>query len=143
MIHHLKRMLDLIGADSAAVMNPDLSNKVMYCSASVGMPKEWVGIKNSFDVYVSGGNVEVYKSGKSAITNQLQTTLKGYFIESVMIVPVYHGEEVIAVVEFIHDKNKKIFTIEDQFIVERYLTNSNVALDAMSHAKLRHEGPML
>lgn len=70
------------------------------------MPLEWVAIKNPFDEKIRGGNVQVYKTGEPAVTNHLKRTLKGYYIESVMIVPIKRNNSTIAMLEIIHSDNK-------------------------------------
>lgn len=52
------------------------------------MPQALVDIKNSFDEQMVGGNAAVHKRCKSAITNNLGKELKGYYIESILIVPI-------------------------------------------------------
>ncbi len=77
------------------------------------MPSEWVAIKNSFDEDVPGGNVEVYKTGVSAITNHLSQDLEGHYIESVMIVPVIRERQTIAMLELVHRQIGQIFSQQD------------------------------
>jgi hypothetical protein len=109
----LKQIVEAVGADSAAIMVPNVTAKHTYCYDSYNMPQVWVNVKNSFDEKVSGGNVEVYKTGVPAITNHLQKMLEGHLIESVMIVPVKQAGKTIAMLELIHDKHNKIFSEED------------------------------
>lgn len=107
-----------LGADSAAVMLPDDAEQVLVCYDSYNMPPEWTAIRNSYDKETPGGNVEVYRTGEPATSNHLRTTLEGFFIESVMIVPVKRDEKTIATLELIHDKDDKTFSEEDRNAAE-------------------------
>lgn len=102
-----------IRADSAAIMVPNLAEGYLFCYDSFNMPQEWIEIKNSFKEKTHGGNVEVYKTGKPAISNHLQARLKGYGIESVMIVPIKRRRKTIATLELVHSKEDKVFTDSD------------------------------
>lgn len=46
--------------------------------------------------------------------------LEGYFIESVMIVPVKRGNTTVAMLEIIHDKDNKTFSSEDREQAEAF-----------------------
>lgn len=116
----LESVVNQLNADSAAIMMPDKDRKYLFCLDSYNMPPEWVEIKNSFDEKIPGGVAEVYKTGKSAITNHLDKTVEGFYIESVMIVPIKHGQKTVAVLEVIHDKDSKVFSAEDRLIAENY-----------------------
>lgn len=109
----LDSLVKQIGADSAAIMIPNIAEQYLLCHDSFNMPKVWVDIRNSFDENIKGGNVEVYKTGTAAITNNLRITLKGHFIESVMIVPIKEKGKTVAVLEVIHDKKGKEFNNQD------------------------------
>lgn len=109
-MNSLENIAHALGADSAAVMVPDLKQRHCYCYESYNMPREWTEIKNSFDEDVPGGNVEVYQTGKPAITNHLSTLLQGHHIESVMIVPVIVQGETAAMLEVVRRQNKRGFT---------------------------------
>jgi hypothetical protein len=102
-----------LGADSAAIMMPNETAKHLFCFDSYNMPKEWIEIKNSLYEKVPGGNVEVYKTGVSATSNHLRRMLKGFFIESVMILPIRREKTTIAMLEIIHYKDNKTFSNED------------------------------
>lgn len=106
-------MVEEIGADSAAIMVPNVAEGYLFCYDSFNMPREWIDIKNLLSEKVPGGNVEVYKTGKSATTNHLRKMLKGFYIESVMITPIKRGEKTIAMLELIHDKDNKVFSEQD------------------------------
>ncbi len=109
----LQTIIEEIGADSAAIMVPNVKEGHLFCFDSVNMPQEWIDIKNRLSEKVVGGNVEVYKSGKPAITNHHRIMLKGFYIESVMITPIKRGEKTVATLELIHDKDNKVFIEKD------------------------------
>lgn len=114
----LQSIVEALRADSAAIMVPN--RRHLFCYASYNMPQEWIDIRNSFDEKVPGGNVEVYRTGKPAITNHLRKMLEGYFIESVMIVPIQREGKTIAILELIHDRDNKTFDETDQQAAEKY-----------------------
>ncbi|MGC1176544.1 MAG: GAF domain-containing protein [Candidatus Saccharimonadales bacterium] len=116
----LESIVREIGADSAAIMAPDKANGHLFCYTSFNMPQEWVGIKNSFDEDTPGGNVEAYKTGQAIITNYLQKMLEGYYIESIMVVPIKRGEDIVATLEVIHDRANETFTKGDLQIVQQF-----------------------
>ncbi len=109
----LEMITKQINADSAALMVPNEEKRYNYCYDSYNMPLEWTAIKNSFDEKVPGGNVEVYKTGKPAITNHLNKLLEGHHLESVMIVPVLRKGQTIATLELVRSDNKDDFTERD------------------------------
>ncbi len=117
----LEAIVKTIDADSAAIMVPDETERVLFCYDSFNMPAEWVAIKNSFDEEVPGGTVEVYKTGEPAISNHLQKTLKSYYVESVMIVPIRRDEKTIATLELIHVKDNKAFNEDDRRQAEEFV----------------------
>lgn len=84
------------------------------------MPQEWIDIKNPFDEDVPGGNVEVYHTGRPATTNHLKKNLVGYFIESVMIVPIIRNDKTIAMLELIHDCEDKTFSQQDLKLAQKF-----------------------
>ncbi len=98
-------------------MVPNLAKRHNYCYDSYNMPSEWVAIKNSFDETTSGGNVEVYKTGKPAITNHLARKLEGRYIESVMILPVMRLGKTIAMIELVQSSDNKSFSQNDLLVV--------------------------
>ncbi len=112
----LKSICININADSAALMVPNLAERHNYCYDSYNMPSEWVAIKNSFDETTSGGNVEVYKTGKPAITNHLARKLEGHYIESVMILPVMRLGKTIAMLELVQSSDNKSYSRNDLLV---------------------------
>jgi hypothetical protein len=125
-LYSLEEIVKKIGANSAAIMVPDSAKRYLFCYDSFNMPQAWIDIKNSFDEKVPGGNVEVYKSGRPAITNHLKTMLKGYYIESVMITPIKQDGRTIAVLEIIHNKEEKAFTEADQWAGDEYASKIEI-----------------
>lgn len=109
----LETIAKTTNADSVALMVPDIDEGYSYCYDSYNMPPEWIAIRNSFDEKIPGGNAEVYKTGNPATTNFLSENLKGYHIESVMIVPVKRDGHTIAMLELVHRDVGKNFTDED------------------------------
>lgn len=128
----LDKIVEELDADSAAIMMPNKAEGHLFCCASYNMPPEWVAIKNSFDEKIPGGNVEVFKTGEPATTNHLQKMLEGFFIESVMIVPIYRGNDLIATLELIHDKDDKVFTEADQQVAEAFVKEIEPELEVKS-----------
>lgn len=116
----LETIAKKLNADSAAIMLPNDNQKYLFCFDSYNMPPEWIAIKNPYDENIPGGVVEVYKTSTSAITNHLRKTVEGFFIESVMIVPVKQHERTVAVLEIIHDKDDKVFSKKDRLIAEDF-----------------------
>lgn len=116
----LKDIVEELGADSAAIMIPNIEGRYNYCHLNFNLPKEWINIINSFDETVSGGNVEVYFSGKPAITNHLSTYLMGHYLESVLIVPIFKDNKVSSVLEILSRRKGKSFTKEDVVIAETF-----------------------
>lgn len=102
-----------VRTDSVAIMVPNSAEGYLFCYDSFNMPQEWIEIKNSFKERTPGGNVEVYKTGKPAISNHLQAKLKGYDIESVMIVPIRRRRKIIATLELVRSKEHRAFTNSD------------------------------
>lgn len=111
--HILEPIVKEIAADSAAIMAPDKTKEHLFCYDSFNMPQKWIDIKNPFDEGTPSGNVQAYKTGQATITNHLQKMLEGYYIESVMIVPIKRGGDIVATLELIHDKDSKVFTEDD------------------------------
>lgn len=124
----LEPIVKEIGADSAALMVPNIKEKYNYCYTSYNMPREWVEIKNSFDEKVPGGNVEVYKTGKPAITNRLSKELEGHYIESVMAVPVIRKGKTVSVLELVHTKKGKTFSRQDLALAQSFTQRIEIKL---------------
>lgn len=109
----LKKIVEEIGADSAAIMAPNVTEGCLFCYESFDMPQEWVEIKNPLDEQRPGGNVQVYTTGTPSISNHIRVMFHGYLIDSVMIVPVYRDGNIIATLELIRDEDNRAFTKED------------------------------
>lgn len=116
----LESIVKKLGADSAALMVPNVKEGYSYCYQSFNMPREWVAVKNSFDETVPGGNVEVYKTGKPAITNHLSKKLEGHYIESVLIVPIVRNNAVLATLELVHTTKGKTFSQQDLAVAQEF-----------------------
>lgn len=120
---NLKKIVKMIGADSAALMMPNDKDRYIYCYDSYNMPEEWVNIKNLYDENTPSSNEVVYKTDRPVIANLCRRKLKGYHIESVMILPIKRGKETIGMLELIHTQANKIFSGKDLYTAQNFLNS--------------------
>jgi GAF domain-containing protein len=119
-VSNLESIAKQIGADSAAIMASNAGRQHLYCYASYNMQPEWIAIKNRLDETVPGGNAQVFRTGEAAITNGLKETLKGHYIESVLVVPIKRQGVTVATLELIHSSEGESFSETDRVQAEAF-----------------------
>lgn len=114
----IKRLVTELGASSGAIMVVDSEANLLRCGASYNMPDVWVQLTNRIENNPDNTNGRVAYSGNAEILNNLNIQFHGHPIGSVIVVPIKDSGRVIGNIEIISNPQDKIFTKEDQTILE-------------------------
>ena len=103
-----------MNASSGAIMvrSKDDEN-LLVCGASYNMPQVWEELVNKVEDNPNNMNGTVAYTGRPMIANKVDKIFHGYPVGSVIVVPIFDDDRVVANIEVIHDIGDKTFNNKD------------------------------